>query len=162
MQILSRRRLLELVKREPNQHSFLAIVEYGARPEVEKALEGTDHLILEFDDTTFDKDELAPRREHVEEALAWAKTRDINNTVVACAAGISRSSAMAFLILCQEMDPSDAFLIWELGHHYPNELVLHYGVEVLGEHLRPAIRSYLESSAKMQGLKLEWVTRFFK
>lgn len=162
MQILSRRRMLELVEREPNQHSVLAICEWGSRNQVESIRDKSDCLILEFDDTTFEKDELSPRREHVEEALAWAKTRDINNMVVACAAGISRSSAMAFLILCQEMDPSDAFLIWELGEHHPNELILHYGVEVLGDHIRPQIRSFLESDAKRQGLKLEWVTRFFK
>ena len=162
MQILSRREMKELVRREPHQYSVVGICEWGMRKDMDDIEDLCDLLVLDFNDATFEGRESCPSREHVEQALNWARTRDIDRMIVSCAAGISRSSATAFLILCERSSPEEAQTIWELGHHSPNELILHYGVQILGEHLRPVIKDYIQKDATFQGLRLEWITKYFK
>jgi predicted protein tyrosine phosphatase len=80
----------------------------------------------------------APNHEHVSSILNWAKGRDID--FVACAAGISRSTALGILIVCQETfagrNPTVEEAIHTLklirGHHRPNKLILEIGETILG------------------------------
>lgn len=117
---------------------------------------------MDFNDATFEGRESCPTKEAVEQMLTWARHRDSGNMIVSCAAGISRSSATAFLIECQAKSPEDAVNVWTLGKHQPNELILHYGVQILGDHIVPVIKDYLQKDAQQQGLKLEWITKYFR
>jgi predicted protein tyrosine phosphatase len=162
MQILSRREMIQKVFEEPNKYSVLAITEWESAHQVDTIPDKCDCLILSFNDATFDNRPSSPTKEHVEQALQWARTHATENMIVSCAAGISRSSALAFLIECQSKAPEEAANIWKMGHHDPNELILHYGVQILGEHIVPAIKSYLKRNAEEQGYKLEWVTKYFR
>ena len=67
--------------------------------------------------------------EQIAGILKWAKGKD--NIVVHCTAGISRSSAMAYLIACTRIPPSEAVKILKTDSHYPNDLVVYYGAKIL-------------------------------
>lgn len=162
MIILGRRDMIEEVTANPDKYSVVAICEYGELNAVEAILDKSDCLVLDFMDHTWEERASSPKMEHVEQVLEWAKTRGPENMLVSCAAGVSRSSAMAFLIECQRTSPEEAVKLWKLGHHHPNELILHFGVQILGDHLIPTIKEYIQADAKQQGLPVDYITKFFK
>ncbi len=95
-------------------------------------------LWLVFDDVTHTTDRLtgetphiAPKKEHVESILHWAKGKD--RIVTACHAGQSRSSAAAYLIACQAWGVEKAIGILTPHKHWPNACMVKYGSEVLDD-----------------------------
>lgn len=96
-------------------------------------------LILKFDD--IEKDEynkfgerlpyVCPAKEHIKEALDFARGKD--SLVVHCAAGISRSSAVAYVIACSRMSPKEALKVLDPNYHWPNLKVVQLGAELLGK-----------------------------
>jgi predicted protein tyrosine phosphatase len=93
---------------------------------------GREHLHLQFDDVIYDYGHMVkPERHHVEKALEWAKGRE--NIVVACAAGISRSSATALAIVVQEHGILDAFSILHPELHEPNKRIVYLASKILGK-----------------------------
>ena len=52
--------------------------------------------------------------------------------IVACKFGVSRSSAIAYLLESQRTSPQEAISILDVNNHYPNELILKFGIEILG------------------------------
>ena len=68
--------------------------------------------------------------EQIERILNWSKVK--KNIAVHCTAGISRSSAIAYLIACTRMPPAKAIRILDGTTHSPNDLVLYYGIKILG------------------------------
>ena len=84
----------------------------------------------EFDDIESPDDELkVVTRAKITRILKWAKGKD--NIVVHCTAGISRSSAVAYLIACSRMHPSKAIKILDPTLHSPNTLVIFHGIKIL-------------------------------
>jgi predicted protein tyrosine phosphatase len=81
-----------------------------------------------------------PTSDHVSRALDWANGRADGRAelIVTCAAGISRSSALAYLLWCRAMPPAEAVRQLNQDRHMPNELVVRLGAEALGN---PAIFS---------------------
>lgn len=71
-----------------------------------------------------------PTEEHVRRILKWAMSRE--QLAVHCTAGVSRSSAIAYLIACQRSSPKEALKILDPMKHSPNRLILYLGAEVLG------------------------------
>lgn len=90
-----------------------------------------DILILEFDDIQNHIDGYTkPTKEPIVKAINWAK--DKQDILVHCHAGISRSSAMAYLICCDRYkDPSKAIKILDPKYHWPNTLIVKLGSEIL-------------------------------
>lgn len=85
-----------------------------------------------FDDIEFPREgQAVVEPEQVELILAWAKNK--KNIAVHCTAGISRSSAIAYLIACSKMPASEAIKILNPDCHCPNDLVLYYGIKVLND-----------------------------
>lgn len=74
---------------------------------------------------------IPPTREHVQKALHFAKGRD--KLIVACQAGISRSSAIAYVIQSAAVGIFDALNILNAKVHHPNSLIVVYGANILGE-----------------------------
>jgi predicted protein tyrosine phosphatase len=72
-----------------------------------------------------------PEKEHVEAALDYAK--DKLSLLVHCTAGVSRSSAMAYVIACSRVVPSDALRVLDSKFHWPNDRVVRLGAEILGD-----------------------------
>lgn len=91
-----------------------------------------EYIHLQFDDVIYDYGHMQkPEKHHVEKALEWGKGRE--NIVVACAAGISRSSATALAIVFQEHGIEDAFSILDPNHHEPNKRIVYLASKILGK-----------------------------
>lgn len=159
MRILSRGDLIDSVVKNPGQ-TVVAIVETGMGAAlVEPIVDKSNCLIIEMDDRTQEGRTGAPTLALVQNILDWANME--KPTAVACAAGISRSSAIAFLIECVSKTPEEAAKVWTLGKHHPNELILKYGVEILGTHIVPAIKDFFAKDAAQQGLPTSYITKYF-
>ena len=72
------------------------------------------HLRLQFDDVTSEAPSLRtdevhpPRREHIEKLLDWWNSlHDVDSVYCHCAAGISRSTAAAFILRCHAEPPGN-------------------------------------------------------
>lgn len=123
--------LQSLIQERRNELDALVITnkETPFPVEVEKLVKG--FLWLRFDDVLQSRGHyVAVEPKQIEEGLAWAKGRE--RIVIACHAGISRSSGMAVLIAMQEYNDLDkAFSILDLKKHWPNTLVIKLGAEIL-------------------------------
>ena len=87
-------------------------------------------LHLQFDDTIFENKRLKmPDIDDVLDALEWTKERE--DVLFACHAGVSRSAAMAYVCACQDFYPEDAIQIIKPGVHSPNQKIIQLGVEAL-------------------------------
>lgn len=160
MRILSRADLIDTVVKTPGQ-TVVALVETGmGKALVEPILDKSNCLVVEMDDRTQEGRVGGPTLLLVQSILDFAQAN--RPTVVACAAGISRSSAIAFLIECLSKPPEEAAKVWTLGKHHPNELILKYGVDILGEHIVPVIKDYFAKDAAQQGLAPCYITKYFK
>ena len=70
-----------------------------------------------------------PTRTHVNQAMEWAKGKvDI---LVHCKSGVSRSSSLAYVLACCRMTPEEALKVLNFKIHYPNQLIVMYGAELL-------------------------------
>ena len=77
---------------------------------------------------------MLPSRKEVERALVWAKGVGADgNFLVHCHAGVSRSSALAYLIACLFASPDEAIKVLNPLLHHPNEKVVQLGAEILGD-----------------------------
>lgn len=94
-----------------------------------------DYIYLQFDDITFDRGErfIGPTREDVQKALDWTATRE-EPFMVVCAAGISRSSAIAYLVTYSKTKSvSEALSILDPQVHEPNVRIVKYGSDIFNE-----------------------------
>jgi len=90
-------------------------------------------LPLYFDDVhrpSEQADFIFPRIEQVRQAVEWSRGKDA--ILVHCHAGISRSSAIAYVIACDKIGPKEAIKVLDSRLHWPNPLVIALGAEVLG------------------------------
>ncbi|HCE46440.1 MAG TPA: hypothetical protein DET40_23090 [Lentisphaeria bacterium] len=91
-----------------------------------------DIIIEKFDDIKVPEEGwIVPELEHVRRILGWAEERE--NIAVHCTAGISRSSAIAYLIACQRSSPKQAVKVLDPAKHAPNRLIIKLGMDVLGD-----------------------------
>jgi len=90
-------------------------------------------LLLFFDDIWNKSQENYGRTissyDEIRSVLEWVKDRDDIN--VHCKMGISRSSAIAYIIACSRMDPKKAIKILNPNIHSPNILIIKQGAEIL-------------------------------
>lgn len=155
MHILSRHDLLILVTKERKQHCPIIIHEYGRYNDVIDIVDNCkDALVLEMDDTITER-QGSPTKELVEKALSS------NFEIVSCRAGISRSSAIAYLLACKRTSPEEAIQLLLPSKHFPNELILKYGMEILGEQIFAPIAAFYKQVADYRGWQLKSVTKYF-
>ena len=88
----------------------------------------------------YDEKIILPEEHDVRKILEWANGK--TEILVHCFAGISRSSAMAYLIACTRVPAFEALVILDGKLHWPNKRIVRIGSEVLG---RPEILSEYES-----------------
>ena len=71
-------------------------------------------------------------QDQIREAIDWSKGKD--DILVHCAAGVSRSSATAYVIACASMSPQEAMdRFINKNFHSPNEHIVRLGSEILAE-----------------------------
>ena len=71
-----------------------------------------------------------PQREHLEAVLEYAEGK--SPLLVHCAAGISRSSAVAYVIACNRVSPQEALGVLSPKLHWPNDRIVRLGADLLG------------------------------
>lgn len=131
MIIASRQLSKTLAHNNPGKYNIISIIEPDIKVPREVKEFAKDYLVLSFYDIEYAREDgfQGPTKEHVAKALSWAENKD--DLVVACAAGISRSSAIAYLIQCtREPHPKLATGVWR-SNHYPNGLIVKLGAELL-------------------------------
>ena len=121
----------------PGKWAVISIRDAGATDAPVDAVRdlAVDVLVLIFDDVWNMKHEqmgftLATEGQ-IRQALEFAKGKDA--VLVHCHAGVSRSSAVAFIVACQEMDPSEAIKLIDFNLHFPNEHIVKIGASILGD-----------------------------
>lgn len=89
-----------------------------------------EYCELLFEDVIFSRGTVqGPELCHIKKALEFSKNR--RKLLVTCQAGISRSSAIAYLIKSVEVGSKQALNLLNSKIHYPNELVIRYGADLL-------------------------------
>jgi len=96
-----------------------------------------DIIIKKVDDVSDRKYESwgykVPEEEDVQDILDWVKKREIKNLMVHCWAGVSRSSATAYIVACTVMPPEEAIKLLNPDIHIPNELIMLHGANILDD-----------------------------
>jgi predicted protein tyrosine phosphatase len=140
-------------KLKNNVHSVISIRDSGksarAYDLIDNAMRSENIHVVIMDDIQRDMpcvDGLVmPSRELIESVLKFAMGRD--NIIVHCTAGVSRSSAIAFLVECQRIgDPIEAVKILNPLIHYPNMTIVDIGGEVLGMDVVKVIKEFNSSA----------------
>lgn len=134
--ICGHRRAAALLKETPHQLDILMLSSpdsfFGVQDSQLIPLLAKECKQIAFHDIDFPRPGYEPpRREQIEEAISWAKGRQ--RIIVACQAGISRSSAMAYVIQCTETDPKTALNVLDDDKHSPNMTIVRHGADVLGK-----------------------------
>lgn len=156
MLILGRSSLLNLVKSEPKKHKAIIIHEPNKYDRVSEIVDNCESsLVLEMDDTTTIRSG-APTKDQVEAAI------QSGYDIVSCKQGISRSSAIAFLIASSKSTPEEAINILDVNKHFPNELILKYGVDILGDSIKQPIFNFYKKIAENKGWQINMVTKYFR
>ena len=140
--ILSRHDIRAIVNKEPNQHVCVVISEPDCNV-VEDILPLCKEVLhLEFHDVTYGFG--GPTTEHIQQVIEWIQDKKDIPILVSCAAGVSRSSAVAYLIECVRLDPEQAALILDKDVHFPNQLIIDHGIELIGDHIWPPMKDFFK------------------
>lgn len=92
-------------------------------------------LALEFEDADFEfPGHRVPEKEDMEKILSFTKKINLKKHKIAvhCTAGVSRSSAAAYIIACSKMPIEEALGCLDKKWHDPNWRMVAFGAEILG------------------------------
>lgn len=125
---------MDLVKNDPKKYDVLFISSpqqkyavYGSQGIEEHA---NEYFELLFDDVTFPiMNRIPPTLEDVKKALDFGVGK--KNLIVCCQAGISRSSAIAYLIKTVTDGMAEGLTILNPMVHSPNSLIIKHGSLIL-------------------------------
>jgi predicted protein tyrosine phosphatase len=156
MLILPREELRSKITENPKKHNAIII---GAS---ELELLGLssfckESLVAMFKDIVNPDKENAPTLDKVKECIDWGVDKE--DLLVSCAAGISRSSAIAYLIECARSgSPEASISVLDVRRHRPNQLILCYGSQILGKDIvAPIYELYMnELKNKPHDLNLKY------
>ena len=131
MKIVGREELRKLTQSSPKTHKAIIIHEYNHPEDVSDIAKNCkEFLLLSMDDITSDRLG-GPTKQQIKEIMEVDKYDDYD--FVACKQGISRSSAIAYLIECLSEEPDEAIKILDHTKHFPNELILKHGLDIWTE-----------------------------
>jgi predicted protein tyrosine phosphatase len=106
------------------------------------------YLHLRFDDINHNPGPpwIPPAQEHIEKALEFAK--DKTKIVVACHAGVSRSSAIAYMIASRVWGTEEALSILKPGTHWPNPTLIQIGQQMFPtERIMPTVIEWCDKNS---------------
>ena len=95
-------RLIDQVARETGAQSLVTLINVGTPVDRPTVIEAGRHLFIGVSDIVVPLDgHIHPAKEHVEALLEFARTWDRKAPIIVhCYAGVSRSTAAAFIIAC--------------------------------------------------------------
>ena len=158
IEILPRVLIREIVSEEPGTHNAILIA--SREEEVSDIVPNCKNAFCSyFGDTTIAERPDAPTREQVSNILEWAK--DIEDLLISCQMGVSRSAAIGYLLSASRSDPYSALDILKPAVHMPNELILKLGEEILGIDIHKPIQGFYQKVAEHKRWKIEWVTKHY-
>lgn len=132
IKIFGRTDLEQFVFNNPKQYDVVYYT-HSASPEIDliknNALESL-HMPIDDIDHYELKIHVSATAPDVKRFLEFGKDR--KKLVVACAAGISRSAATAYLIASQAMGVMAGLGVLKPAHHFPNRLIVYLGSKILG------------------------------
>lgn len=134
--IAGHRRASKILEENPNQLDVIFI----SSPDATYAVQGS--AIIEglakncckllFHDISIPRGDMIPAtKEDVQKALDFAKGKE--KILVTCQAGVSRSSAIAYLVAASEVGAKEAFSVLNPEVHMPNSLIVRHGAFILGD-----------------------------
>lgn len=148
----------KILAKKPNKLDIIFI----SSPENKYAIDGSEKIAelaresceILFNDITFPigHSKTVPEEHHVQKALDFAKGK--KELIVSCQMGISRSSAIAYLIEASIVGYEKAFDILNMKVHSPNLLVIKHGAKLLGE--QEILTAMLDWKNKSNALDYEW------
>jgi len=154
IKILGHARVAKFLEQNPNQFDVIFISD----PRNSYAIEGSEKIpklakeicnLFFYDLISAGKDTFpGPSQEDIEKALAFAKGRE--NLLVSCQAGISRSSATAYVIKAAETNPIDALDILDKSMHLPNDFIIYHGSNILNLNLTDVINKWKKKAEQFQ------------
>jgi protein-tyrosine phosphatase len=149
IKIFGRTDLENFVQKNPKQYDVVYYT-HSESPSIDlvknNALESLHMPVDDIDHYGYVQ-HVAPTAQLVQKFLAFGKNR--KKLIVACAAGVSRSSSTAYLIAAQEFGPEKALTYLTGAHHWPNRLNVYIGTILLKE---PKIwEKYVEWSRHWNG-----------
>lgn len=134
--ICGHRRAAQILAQKPGQIDVIMI----SSPDSFFGVEGSNTILnnaksyklLAFHDISIMREGLIPPEEkHVKEALEFAKDKD--ELIVCCQAGISRSSAIAYVLKTTEVGEFEALAILDPMVHHPNGMIVKLGSQILNK-----------------------------
>ncbi len=143
----SRGTLQKLLDERPGEFHAIIITNHNKSFPEGIADKVISHLHLVFDDINHNPGlpYILPAKEHIEKALEFAK--DKKAIVVACHAGVSRSSATAYLIASRSWGVKPALSILRQGRHWPNPTVIKIASQMFpGEGIFETVSEWSNSS----------------
>lgn len=147
IQIASRILFKQLVQNNPGKYTVIIINEPNNKEEVSNYFSYCkDFYYVEFIDTRSILDEDHPTKTQIKLILDWVKDKLDHDLIVTCQAGISRSSAVGFLVETIRSDAYEAVKILNPEFHWPNKLILKHGCEIIGSQILPPINKFLDYS----------------
>src|SRR5262245_11125807 len=130
IEICSHATLQGLLATQPGGYDLLLVTNPGYDPPADALPLARRVLHLVFDDHHVPRPgRRLPAAEDVRRALEWSA--DSTDLVVSCNAGVSRSSALAYIILCRQRPPQEAIAALTPNWHRPNELIVRLGAQLL-------------------------------
>lgn len=134
--IFGHKELEKFLKENPNKHECLYYTS-SSLPELDFVKKNTtESLHLPVDDVDrYFKEEVgvtsvvSPKACYIKKALDFAEGK--KNLIIACHAGICRSSATAYLIAAKQVGAIKALETLTPTQHYPNRLIVYIGSRVL-------------------------------
>ena len=135
MKILSQEDAVKEIKENPGTWNVISIRDSHSRycPVDEIRHQCKDLLKVYFDDVYSDKYKNSYQKlatlDDIENILKFAEKKD--NVLVHCFAGVSRSSAVAYIICCVKENPWEAIQKLSLEDHLPNDYVVRLGAKLL-------------------------------
>ncbi len=130
VKIMSHREAVKELKIASGEMAVICITDAGETPDPEITANALEVLHLDFMDSHFPRESVkVATKEDIIKAINFAKKH--GDVLVCCHGGISRSSALAYIIECMEVHPAMAVNIWSKQRHHPNRLIVNLGEEIL-------------------------------
>jgi predicted protein tyrosine phosphatase len=132
IEILNHRELVQRAFQRPLPNLIFIsnpVYPYEAERSEEAVKMAANKLLLFFDDVESTHSANHPQKQHVQDALQFASRK--SEIVVSCAAGRSRSAAIALTIAIREHGVDNAFRLLDRARHSPNNLIIRHAQEIL-------------------------------